>query len=724
MEELDYKFRMVKSWSDLHLLVKYCKQTGYACHDFETSGNNAMYPGAYPTLLGVSFQPGGAWILPLAHKDSKFRENRQWLAMLKYFGREVIANPAITKIGQNTKYEFTWWRKYGIPMVGRVFDTMLGKYLLDEERPHGLKEMVGRWLPKFDGYGLSGTPGPKATPEQLTAFWSNVPILELAKYCALDADLTFRLWVFFETRLIENKFYTLHRNLLMMGARVLGEAEFNGMNVDREYLTGLVDTYAIKIKDCERRLRSVPAFIRYEKQKLISVKRTMVEEVEAEIEKIKNEGGSQRTIDSREKKITAYMAGIFTTKKDRERIEPTNFGSPKQMIDLLFGDNGLGFEIVKYTIDKKTKQETDRPSTDEEVLLELQPKDKSGFIKALLELRALTKMNSTYVVGMMNKLNSNDKIHGSFLLHGTVTGRLSSRNPNLQNIPRDTTSSDIKRMFIAPPGWLMMQLDYSQAELRVLAAAAKEETMINWFHTGRDVHLASACLKWDEDYDKILKIYKDESHPEFIKWKARRKQAKTINFGIVYGQTAKKLSTSLSSDEHIVSLYEAQEFLDNFNNQFPQIAKFIGRQERYVKKHGYVYNLFGRKRRLPKVDSSNWGEKAEAIRQSVNAPIQGAASDYTLFSSVLIREHIRLGHISPELVQVGTVHDSLIFYIKPFVIHQVIPMLEQICRNPETKEWFNFEMQDVIMKVDFEVGHHWGDLQNYNPQEDYTKWVD
>jgi DNA polymerase-1 len=689
-----------------------------------------MYPGSYPTILGVSFQPGGAWIIPLAHKESVFRgewtDGGEWVKVLQYFGREVIENPDIIKIGQNIKYEMNWWHKYGITMVGRVFDTMLAKYLLDEERPHGLKPMVTRFIPEYDGYDLPGQPGPKASTEKLIEFWSNVPLHDLSQYCALDADLTFRLWIFFERRLIDSGFYTLFRNMMMMASRVLAEAEWRGMTVDRDYLKGLVEIYAVKIEECENRIRNNPVIIRYEKARLKAVKKEMIKEVREEIRLLKETEGSDRMIKSREEKVSRYIAGEYTTKKEREKVEVTNFNSPAQMIELLFeSPDGFKFPVVKFTMDKKTKKETKRPSTDEDVLEELKPDDDSGFIKDLLELRGLTKLNSTYVVGMWERLTSKNKIHGSFLLHGTVTGRLSSRNPNLQNIPRDTTASDIKKMFIAPPGKLLLQIDYSQAELRVLAAAAKEKTMMEWFATGRDVHLASACLKWGEDYDKILKIYKDESNKEYEKWKIRRKQAKTINFGIVYGQTARKLADSLSTDDYRVSSDEAQEFLDNFNDQFPAIVRYIVKQQKFARANGFVYNLFGRKRRLLNVDSDNWGKrkKAEAFRQAVNAPIQGAASDFTLFSSILIRENIHR-HILPQsLEQVGTVHDSLIFYIDPAEIHKAIPILYQICRNPETMTWFDFEVKGIEMKVDFEMGKNWGELHGYVPEENYLAMV-
>ena len=112
---LNYKYKLVTNWSELHQLVAYCKQTGYASTDYESSGTNAMYPGSYPTILGVSFQPGGAWIIPLAHKESPFIH--EWEQVLRYFGREVIENPDIVKIGQNIKFEINWWRKYGIIMI-------------------------------------------------------------------------------------------------------------------------------------------------------------------------------------------------------------------------------------------------------------------------------------------------------------------------------------------------------------------------------------------------------------------------------------------------------------------------------------------------------------------------------------------------------------------------------------------------------------------------------
>lgn len=616
--ETEYKsYKIIGKFSEVKQLVKYCKQTGYCSSDFESWGTNSMYPGSYPTILGVSFQPGSAWIIPLGHYDSPFKHD--WKKVLRYFGREIIENPDIIKIGQNIKYEMNWWRKYGITMVGRVFDTMLAKYLLDEERPHGLKSMVSRFIPEYQDYDLEGRPGDKATTQQLIDFWSNVSLEKLSKYCALDSDLTFRLWLFFEPKLIEYGFYPLFRNMMMMASRVLAEVEWEGMNIDRDYLKGLLESYKIKIDSCEKRLRNISLIKKYEKKNLKLKIKKLIQKTQDEIEELEDEGASQISIKNRQEKISRYIAREFTTNKEKDLLEKLNFNSPAQMIDLLFVNKfGFDFDIVKYTIDKKTKRETDRPSTDEEVLLELKLQDETGFIDNLLELRALTKMYSTYVLGMWNKMTSKNKVHGSFLLHGTTTGRLSSKSPNLQNIPRITSSSDIKQMFITPKGKLFFQLDYSQAELRVLAAAAKEETMIEWFRIGRDIHLASACHKMNWDYDEKIKIWEDESHELFEETKIERKKAKTLNFGIVYGQTAKKLAINLSTEGHKVSEREAQEFLNDFNRRFPKVNKYIKKQHRLAEKNGYVYNLFGRKRRLDNVYSDNWGKQAEALRQAVN----------------------------------------------------------------------------------------------------------
>lgn len=713
-------YKIITKEKQLDKVIEYCKKTGYASIDFETNAKPFHSELFTATILGISFQPGSSWILPLGHKNTPFKK-RVWKRMLRKFGKEVISNPLITKIAWNLKFEYKIFKRYNIIMKGRLFDGMLAKYLLKEDRPSGLKDMVSIFLPEFAGYDLKGVPSFKAKPERQYEFWSNVELDELSKYCGIDCDTTFRLMLHFERLLIKHGFYAIFRNMMMVASKVLGDSEFFGFPINLPYLESLLIIYQEKIKNTDKSLRNNKVIRKFEKDLLEGNINQFISKIEDEIEDlellisssndIKFINRKQKSIESRLSKIDRIYAKDFTTKSELKLIEPVNFASPPQMIKLLYeSKKGLKFDILDYT-------DTGNPSTAEETLLKLKEYDKSGFIDLLLEYRGLTKLYSTYVKGIYDKILEDGKIHGSFLLHGTVTGRLSSRNPNLQNIPRDTTAADIKKMFIPPKGMLLIQLDYSQAELRVIAAAAGETNMIQWFKDGRDIHLAVACDKNKWEYDWALDIYKKEEvgSDEFFLIKTQRKFAKKINFGIIYGQTAKKLSIEMG-----LSIEEAEIYLREYHKRFPMISKFIKKQHRLVQKYGYVKNLFGRKRRLPNIDSNKWHEKAEAQRQSVNAPIQGAASDYTLFSSILIWEKIQLGELPNTMIQAYTVHDSLGYFIYPKDIHKIIPILDKVCKNPETKEWFGFQIDDVVMKVDFEVSEkNWMELKNYDSNNNY-----
>jgi DNA polymerase I-like protein with 3'-5' exonuclease and polymerase domains len=691
----------------LSSLIKYCKQTKYCSLDFETTGTEFYDPDHYPTILGISFQPGSAWIIPLGHFDSVFKNS--YINILREFSREVLENPDIVKYAFNMKFEHKWLLQYGGNLRGRIIDVMLAKYLLDEERPNDLKSLVKRLLPDYSNYEDEVD-----TLKKKHGGWDKIPLLPLSEYCGLDCDLTLRLGIYLEKICMNKGFYPLLRNLLMMGHRVLTESEFDGTLIDKSYVKGLVKLYAKKLKDEEKKLRSNKKLRKFERKREKAHKLNLIEETKREIDKLIYQGKSpsDRVIKNRQEKISRYIAGQFTTKK--EILEPFNFSSPKQLIEFLF-ENKFGFKFTPsiYT-------ESGAPSTSEEVLVELKERDKSGFIQSLLNHRELSKLYSTYIKGMYEQIGPDSRIHGSFLLHGTVTGRLSSREPNLQNIPRDTTSSDIKRMFIPPPGYLLLEVDYSQAELRVVAEIAKEETLIDIFQRDYNVHVATACKANGvlDRYDEIRKILKDPNHKDWLFWEKQKKRAKLINFGILYGQTEKKLSIELECSEE-----EAKQFIDDWYKMFPKVARWIKKQHKFVKEHGYVQSIWGRKRRLPDIYSDQFGKFLKAQRDAVNAPIQGAASDYTLFSSVIIREEKRKLTLPYDMPQLYTVHDSLGYAIRPELIHSIVPKIIEICNNPQTKKWFGFEMKKVRMKVSPEIGVNWGALQDYNPNEDYTKLI-
>jgi DNA polymerase I-like protein with 3'-5' exonuclease and polymerase domains len=719
--------------ADVKKVVKYCKMTGYCAHDYETSGHLSSDHRGYPTCISIAFQPGYAYVIPLAHKDSPLRKGNKWKRILKYIGRELIQNDRIVKVAHNFKFEHGWWLKYGIRPRGVILDTMLMKYLLNEKRPHDLKSLAYSFFPQYANYSIKGE-DTERTPEEVVQFWSNVPLETLAPYNALDSDLCLRLAIYLEQRIRECGFYQLYRNLLEMASYNLAEVESRGYLVDRPYLDGLCESYKTKIEEVEAKMYAVPSLVKYNKKRVKAAKKALLDGLLEQIEIKTNEldsttdkkklGSLQRSITNLQKKYDNYSAGVGLTKKDKESLKPLNLKSVKQLIDFLYYNKyGLRLPIIKYTEDKKTKKPTKNPATSEDVLLELKDKDETGFIETLLKYREITKLYSTYIVGIRDILNPDNTLHGSFLIHGTVTGRLSSRNPNLQNMPRDTTAKDIKYMFVCPKGKVMMQLDYSQAELRVVAGWSQDKQMLEWFRVGHDIHLATACKKYKISYEDAYKIYSNEDDPDFKIWKVRRKQAKTIGFGVLYQQGPNHLKESLSTPDHKATKEEAIEFLDEWFDTFPRIRKFVKKQQKFAEEHGYVVSPFGRKRRLPEArNKREQGKYAKALRDAVNAPIQGTASDFALFSSILIREQIMQGKLPASIEQIGTIHDSLMFYIDPKDMNdEVVDHLFNICKDPDTQKYFGFKLKGITMAVDFELGLRWSKLKGYKRGTDYAE---
>ena len=607
------RYKIIRSFKELKQLVEACLKTGYASVDFETNGKGIYTDEFKPTILSVTFQVGSGCSIPLQHFDEslEWMQDGVWLDWLLYFGRNVIENPKVVKIAWNWKFDNQIFQKYHIYSRGTVIDGMLAKYLLNEERPNGLKDMVRRYLPEFADY--------EKYDKFETISWDKKPLEPLCQYGCMDTDFTFRLAMFLEKKLIDKGFYNLYRNLIMPASKVLQEAESNGLPFDLELNSELTEKYATLIKEVTSNLRNLKVIRRYEKKLLRDRISNYIDKLNEEISQLSEDPSKARSIKTREAKISRVLAGEYVTNDEKKLVEPVNFNSPKQMVDLLYNsEKGFKFPILEYTRDAKTKKPSDNPSTSSDTLEKLIPDDKTGFIKNLLDLRGLDKMNSTYILGLRELVQSDNRVHPTFLIHGTVSGRLSSRNPNGQNIPKVMVNPDIKRQFITPPGKLFLTYDYSQAELRILAHLAKEDTMLEWFRTGKDIHLASACKKYHEDYDSILPIYEDEQHELYPLWKKRRKQAKTINFGIVYEQSAKKLAESLSTPDEKVSEEEGQVFLDEYFKTFPKIKRFMDRQHKFMEKHGYCESLFGRRRRCPKVYSENYSEYLEALRQCVD----------------------------------------------------------------------------------------------------------
>lgn len=715
---METKYKIITNKQELKKLIQCCKQTGYASVDFETNAEPIYNKSFKPTILSVTFQPGFGCSIPLDHFETKKYTSSgwNWKKMLCKFGEEVIENPEVVKVAWNYKFDDQIFQKYNIYYRGACLDGMLAKYLLNEEKPNDLKSMVRRYLPEYGDY------------EKQDKFdkipWDKKELEPLCHYGCQDTDYTLRLMLFFEKKLIDLGLYNTYRNLIMTASRVLTSVEKNGLYVDRAFNQELLDSYLPKIEAAKEAIYNLPKVKKFTKLYNQSKIEKYIAKLEEEIENL-DPRVDKRKIQSREQKIANIRAGVFTTKKELELIRPVSLGSSVDLPQLMYSEEGFNFEVIK-------KNDSGKPSTDEETLTNLRltvkkpDSPKAVFLDSLLELRGLEKMYKTYIEGWHEKTQDDDRLHGRFLIHGTTSGRLSSAEPNAQQIPKTSVDPNIKKQLVAPKGTLYIASDFSQAELRIMAHLSGDETYLNAFNSGQDPHLAIAATKYHVPYEEALKIYDDENHPDHKIWKVRRKQAKQIAFGLIYGIGAKLLAVKLSDPKSgiIVTPEEAQKEMDIFFGQHPKLKTFLKKQEKFLRKNGYLVSLFGRKRRLPQIYSSDRGEEAYALRLALNFPCQSAASDMCLFGSILIYYLMRQGKLPPTK-SVCLVHDANYQITKPENINTwSIYEMWQIYRNPLTKPYFGFQIDDVTMDMDFVIGRSMAEELPFIPGYDYRKMLE
>lgn len=467
-----------------------------------------------------------------------------------------------------------------------------------------------------------------------------------------------------------------------------------------------MEEYKPKIDAARDAIYALPRVKKFEKKYNQEKIDKYIQSIEDELEELNyNDPKDKRKIASREQKISNIKAGIFTTKKEQELIRPINLGSPVDLPALMYSEDGFHFDVIK-------DNESGKPSTDEETLTNLRltikkpDSPKAIFLDKLLELRGLEKMYKTYIYGWWEKVQDDSRLHGRYNIHGTDSNRFSSADPNMQQIPKTSVDPNIKKQLVAPPGYLYMAFDYSQAELRMMAHLSGDETYLDAFAKGADPHLGIAAAKYGVSIEEASKIYEDENHPDHKLWKTRRKQAKQIAFGLIYGIGEALLAVKLSDPKAgiIVTKEEAHKEMAEFFEKHPKILKFKEKQEKFLRKHGYYTQLFGTKRRLPQIYSNDKQEVAYAIRLGLNFPCQGAAANMTNFGAILVYWLMRQGKL-PMMKEACTVHDAVYMYSKPEDINTwTVYTIWNILRNPSTKKYFGFQVDDVTLSMDFTIG--------------------
>jgi DNA polymerase-1 len=346
-----------------------------------------------------------------------------------------------------------------------------------------------------------------------------------------------------------------------------------------------------------------------------------------------------------------------------------NLNSPKQLSEVLFDELSL-------PVFKKTK--TGR-STDEETLQELSAAHPA--IPFLLQYRQLFKLVSTYVDALPKSIQEDGRIHSTFNVEGAATGRLSSTNPNLQNIPiRGEMGGELRKAFIAPKGKVLLGADYSQIELRIMADVSGDEAMKKAFQEGLDIHAATAAKIFNISIDQVTK--------------QQRTVGKTMNFATLYGQGPRALSRQLGID-----FATAKQYIAEYFEQFPKVKAWMARTLEFGMKNGYVETVSGRRRYMPELSSNNHFLKAAGERAAINHPIQGTSADMIKIAMVAIGKELEKNDQCQLILQV---HDELMFECKPEEVESTARMIKQKMENALKLS--------VPVKVDLKSGKSWGEM--------------
>ena len=352
--------------------------------------------------------------------------------------------------------------------------------------------------------------------------------------------------------------------------------------------------------------------------------------------------------------------------------EKFNLASPKQLGDVLFDKMKIGGA-------KQKKTKTGQYATGEEVLSYLA--NDNEIVRDILEWRQMVKLQSTYIDALPNQVDKKTgRVHTDYMQTVAATGRLSSTNPNLQNIPIRTEKGRlIRKAFIArDENYTLLSADYSQIELRIIAALSGEENMIKAFQNKEDIHKSTAAKVFDVPLEEVTK--------------EQRSNAKTVNFGIIYGVSAFGLSNQTS-----LSRKESADLIDAYYATYPKLKSYMANQVDFARENGYVQTVLGRRRYLKDINSANMMVKSGAERNAVNAPIQGSAAD--IIKIAMINIHKKLIEENWKSKMLLQVHDELVFDVHNSELEKIQPMIKHEMENA-------FKL-DVPLDVEIGIGKNW-----------------
>jgi len=602
-EEIPWK--VIRNMDQWNQFIEEYDQSPEAALDVETTGLDRHMEGAAINSLQVGLANGHNWSIPLSVRDSPWNRKLQQ----QFIDTLVGLSHGKIIVGQNFKFDNLWIEEIYGKKFYLSFDTMLAHHILDENSPHGLKEMATEFCnaPSYD--------------VDLQTKLGKGNLGDFYKYGCFDVYYTLQLYYLYRAKLLKDpSLRRLFYKLVMPAARLFEDVEKEGLFVNL------------------KKLEETEVLLTAQKDALLA---------------------------------KMNKAAASAEKHPKTGIE-INWNSPAQIGKLFYGR--LNLPILEKTA-------KGAPSTSESALLQLT--SKHPLAKMLMEYRGIEKNLSTYIIGW-RKLMQSDRLYMSTKLHGTVTGRFASR---LHQVPRDPV---IRSIIDAPPGWSFVVADFSQVELRMAAHLSGDPQMKMAFQTKQDIHsLTSSFL-----LSKAPELLTEEE----------RKMAKAVNFGLLYGMGWPKL-VIYARDNYGVDMtdQQAKAFRTRYFETYNHLPTWHARQRRVVKALEQVVSISGRVRRLPGVNSSEQGIRAEAERLAINSPVQGFASG-DLKAMAMVEIHRTFSR--DQLRIVGEVHDSILFWVRQGLEKQILPKVKHIMEHPSLFKDFKINFT-VPLVADIEIGP-WG----------------
>ena len=624
--------------------------------DTETLGLDRFDPNGYIISLQFSFEPGTAFVVALYNKESSNAyllsvDNQKILSFL-------LNSPKIRTCAANGKYDIEWvYEKTGIDCTNFNFDTTMVGSLLDENRSNGIDVHAKIYAPALAGY--SDEFDAKADKSRMDLEYTKSPSSFL-KYSGGDADATLQVKHAQKEELIQDPALTgFYVNIMHPALRAFSQVERTGVVLD-------MDAY---------------------------------QELESDL---------NTEIASLIKASHEILGGILVAKHwDKKKPHGLNLTKASLIADFMFSPKGLNLKPKMVT------ETTKAPSSSMEHLEMFQDvAEAKEFVGLMQRYTSATKTLNTYITGFQKHIRADGRYHPTYYLFagnkeegegGTNTGRISVKDPAWQTVPKHTKwAKAIRRCYPAPPGHLVLEIDYQQGELKVIACIANEQNMIEAYANGLDLHVVTSGGVAGLSYEQMMALKKSDKD----KYDAIRQLGKAGNFGLIFGMGIPGFQAYARSNYGVsLSIAEATAFHEGFFSKYPQLPVYHSNYKAYAKKHGYVRNPLGRVRHLPLVKSPYQDVASKAERNAINAPVQSTLTDMMVWAISI--EH-GMGWLK-EAPCFGAVHDASYHYVPEdkadFHAKRIMEVMENL--PFETVGW----SPQLKFTTDAKIGQHMGALK-------------